>query len=620
MTIFYTDADKVADAVIQAVGKNIVLGLPLGLGKANHIANALVNRAVADSSIHLKIFTALTLEKPQPKNELERRFLEPALIRLFGDYPELEYARRLRDGSLPANIEVNEFFLTAGQWRGVDRVQQNYIAANYTHALSCLLDHGVNVIAQLVAKKEEEYSLSCNPDLTADLLEERRGGNARFIFAAQANSGLPFMAGDAVISGNDIDIMLESPKTDFELYSIPRRPISLADQAIGLHAARLVRDGGTLQIGIGSIGDAVTMGLILRHMNNDSFRNMADDLACNQVPKLYNDAPFTAGIHGISEMFVDGFLHLAKNGILKRIVDGAVFYGAFFVDTRDFYRTLRDMPEAERRLFQMKPISFTNALYHNEKEKRVARVKASFINDAMMVNLRGAAVSDALENGTVISGVGGQHDFVMQAFALKDARTIIALHATRELKGKTVSNIVWTYGHETIPWHLRDIIVTEYGTADLRGQSDADVIARILAVTDSRFQPSLLAQAKKAGKIQKSYQIPDVYCSNTPERIEKVLGPARQNGVLPAFPFGTDFTETEQHLLPALDFLKKKSYSKISMAHLFLQGIFAGTPSQVHLGNLVRMGLKNSGGPKEYFYQKILHAALLAQMKDAEAA
>ena len=166
----YTDPDKIAEAIVGAVGKNIVLGLPLGLGKANHIANALVNRAIADPSLNLKIFTALTLEKPHPKNDLERRFLEPAFTRLFGDYPELLYAKLLRSGTLPENIQVNEFFLVAGQWLGVDRMQQNYIAANYTHALSYLIAHGVNVVAQLVAKEGDEYSLSCNPDLTVDLL------------------------------------------------------------------------------------------------------------------------------------------------------------------------------------------------------------------------------------------------------------------------------------------------------------------------------------------------------------------------------------------------------------------------------------------------------------------
>src|SRR5215472_2553388 len=91
----HRSADSVADAIIREVGPNIVLGLPLGLGKANHIANALYARAAADPSIKLTIFTALTLEKPGASSELERRFIGPVIERLFGGYPELTYAKAL---------------------------------------------------------------------------------------------------------------------------------------------------------------------------------------------------------------------------------------------------------------------------------------------------------------------------------------------------------------------------------------------------------------------------------------------------------------------------------------------------------------------------------------------
>ncbi|HEV3372825.1 MAG TPA: acetyl-CoA hydrolase, partial [Xanthobacteraceae bacterium] len=66
----FDSAERLADAIIERVGKTIVLAMPLGLGKANHVANALFARAVADSSIKLRIFTALTLEKPHPGSEL----------------------------------------------------------------------------------------------------------------------------------------------------------------------------------------------------------------------------------------------------------------------------------------------------------------------------------------------------------------------------------------------------------------------------------------------------------------------------------------------------------------------------------------------------------------------
>jgi hypothetical protein len=110
----FDDPDRVADAIIARVGKNIELALPLGLGKANHVANALFARAAADPTIKLRIFTALTLEKPRGKGDLERRFLAPIADRVFAGYPELAYALALHAGTLPPNVKVDEFFFAAG--------------------------------------------------------------------------------------------------------------------------------------------------------------------------------------------------------------------------------------------------------------------------------------------------------------------------------------------------------------------------------------------------------------------------------------------------------------------------------------------------------------------------
>src|SRR5436853_6028225 len=127
----YDDVDKLGDAIVRELKGNIVLGLPLGLGKANHIANALYARAAADSSIRLRIFTALTLQKPRGSGELGRRFAAPFVERLFGRYPELSYALDQRAGTLPPNVEVNEFFFQAGTRLSVPEAQQSYICANY---------------------------------------------------------------------------------------------------------------------------------------------------------------------------------------------------------------------------------------------------------------------------------------------------------------------------------------------------------------------------------------------------------------------------------------------------------------------------------------------------------
>ncbi len=131
----FQDPDQIAEAIVSRVGKRIVLALPLGLGKANHVANALYARAAADPSIHLRIFTALTLERPRPRSELRaalhRPALRPAVRRLSGPRLCGGAARR----RLPPNIEVDEFFFLAGSRLNVPSAQQSYISANYTHAL-----------------------------------------------------------------------------------------------------------------------------------------------------------------------------------------------------------------------------------------------------------------------------------------------------------------------------------------------------------------------------------------------------------------------------------------------------------------------------------------------------
>jgi acyl-CoA hydrolase len=596
----FVEAAQLAEQIVARVGRNIVLALPLGLGKANHIANALYAKAAADTSIKLTIFTGLTLVAPHPKNEIERRFLGPVAERTFGGYPPLAYAEAIRKGTLPPNVTVNEFFLQAGAWLNSPYAQQHYISANYTHALAAVLDRGVNVVAQLVARRDDTFSLSCNPDLTLELLALRRDGKANFVLAGEMNSELPFMGGDAVVGANQFDLLLQNPALDFPLFAPPREPITLADYAAGLHAATLVADGGTLQIGIGSLGDAVAQGLILRHRQNADFRHVLQQLSPDIPREL---GPFATGLYGCTEMLVEGLLDLHRAGILKREVDGALLHAGFFVGSRAFYRTLRDMPPDVAAKFRMTSISFVNELFHGEDAKRKARVKARFINDAIMATLLGDIVSDGLEDGRVISGVGGQYNFVAQAFALEGARSVMILRASRTVGGKAQSNIRWNYGHTTIPRHLRDIAVTEYGIADLRGKSDREVIAAMLNITDSRWQGELLRRAKDAGKIEQAYEIPKEARDNTPDAIARKLKDARDSGLLPDFPFGTDFTQIEQRLLPALQ--KLRSASTMDLIGLLLRP----APNR-DADALARMGLDRPSSIRDRIYARLIRAAL----------
>jgi acetyl-CoA hydrolase/transferase-like protein len=611
MPKMFSDADAIADEIVRDVGKKLVVGLPLGLGKANHIVNALYARAAADRSIDLTFFSALTLEKPKPSNLLEARFITPVIDRLFGGYPDLAYAEPLRHGQLPPNIRVVEFFFLAGRWMHVPVAQQNYTSANYTHAASYLLAQGLNVVTQLVAKRVvdgiERYSLSCNTDTTLDVLRARGEGRASFKLVAQVNSELPYMPGPGDLPGDEFAAVLDSPATDFPLFAPPAEPISDAKYAIGLHAASLVRDGGSLQIGIGQVGDALAQGLVVRHKDNAQFADIMRRLSPRVPPREI--ASFDRGLYGVSEMVTEAFIGLIDAGILTRAIEGIILHGAFFLGPKSFYRALRQMSEKDRARICMMPVSFTNELYGDEEKKRAARVDARFVNSTMMATLLGAAVSDSLEDGQVVSGVGGQYNFVAQAFALEGARSILALEATRQTRGKAQSNIRWRYGQETIPRHLRDIFVTEYGIADVRGKSDADVIAAMIDISDSRFQDELARAAKDAGKLTKSYEIPAAHRENVPERITAALKPAREAGLLPSFPFGSDFTDVEQRLIPALQILQEAQAVPLRLAALLWRGL-TRTPDAAALECLVRLGLDRPKSFAERMYRALVTAAL----------
>src|SRR5882724_5564322 len=278
---YYRDVESCVEDTLSKVGQRIALGTPLGLDKANHLVNEFFRRASEDSSINLHIYTALTLARPHWKSDLERRFLEPLAERLFDGYPELSYVEPLKRGRLPDNIRVSEFYFRPGSFLNSPLAQQTYMSSNYTHVVRDLLDAGVNVLAQLVGKTAAEgkvgYSLSCNPDLTLDAvprLREAERHGAKIALLAQVNPNLPFMYGDAAVAPDYFDAVVDSPKYAFPLFGTPNEPVSTAEYMIALYVSSLIRDGGTLQIGIGALEDAITYLLKLRHQQNDLYHDI----------------------------------------------------------------------------------------------------------------------------------------------------------------------------------------------------------------------------------------------------------------------------------------------------------------------------------------------------------
>jgi hypothetical protein len=502
-----------------------------------------------------------------------------------------------------------------------------------------------------------------------------------------------------------MDILLDDPEGHTRLFSTPNMPVNTQDHFVGLHASTLVKDGGTLQIGIGALGDALVHHLRLREQDNALYRSLLEawslpDSHQQLVDREGGMGVFREGLYGCSEMMTHGLLTLIDDGIIRRpvydwaplqqlemhnpakpglalldalreqdairrrlnhdhlrqlkrfgifrsdiekhgdelvlpndirvandlddratrealkavfgeeLAGGVVMHGGFFLGPQAFYERLRELDPASRAAINMTHISFINHLYGDETLKRLQRQDARFVNTAFTVTLLGAAVADQVEDGRVLSGVGGQYNFVSQAHELEGARSILMVRAWRERAGEAMSNVVFRYGHNTIPRHLRDMVVTEYGVADLRGKTDEEVVMAMLNVADSRFQIDLMEEAQAAGKLRKDYQIPEPYRRNNPEHLHEIAE-RHADKAFPMFPLGSDFNPVEQRLLKALTWLKEKvsqkEYLKLGRKALFEEG-----SESDFIAELERMSLSDPHGIRAHLYQRLLLTALEA--------
>ncbi len=714
MTIQVKSLSECIQSVIAINGRELIIGTPLGIGKPNPLLNAIWAKAKTESDLNLEIFTALSLQVPKGKSLLERNFLKPFTDRIFGeDYPDLDYIQDVIGNNIPDNMKLTEFYMQSGKMLRSGTAQKNYTSSNYTHAARDMLDKGLNVVMQMVAVKQTPagpvYSLSCNTDLTLDIVDIcKRKGVKKPCMVAMVNPNLPFMGGNAQVDDGFFDVILDDESLYSKPFATPRASINTIDYNIGLLASSLIKDGGTMQVGIGSLGDALIYATKLRHQENQEYLKLINGLQIKEkfhsiIDSVGSLSVFDKGLYAASEMFVEGFAHLFDAGILKRRVypdaqiqalinqgvvtenvqkniieillqnnvldefitkkqmqrlqhlgilkddlqmvklrnknyiqdcegkkydtdlfhyehikaiqenclgkqlkHGSVLHGAFFLGSPWFYQWLHKLDDNKRDLFQMTAVSQVNELYGGEALDRVQRINARFINTCMKVDLMGAAASDTLDNNQVVSGVGGQYNFVAMAHTLEESRSILMLRSTHKEKA---SNIVWKYPYCTIPRHLRDIVITEYGIADLRGQSDEECAKRMICITDSRFQEELRATAVKYNKLDSNWEIPKRFLSNTLENLESNYRPFKQDGYFPAYPFGSDFTEIELTIIKALTYLKANTKTIVAKIKLIVKA-YMNTPKEEYKPYLERMGLTNPQTTEEKITQKLFKYAL----------
>ncbi len=251
------------------------------------------------------------------------------------------------------------------------------------------------------------------------------------VIIAQVNRRMPRTHGDGFIHVSKIDFMVEG---DEELPQIHAGMISPEEAAIGRHIAELVEDGSTLQMGIGSIPNAV--------------------LSC-----LGNHKDL--GIH--SEMFTDGILPLVRDGVItgsKKKKHANSIIGTFALGTNELYDFMHDNPM----------VKMLDAAYVNNVEVIRKNEKVIAINSAIEVDLSGQVCADSIGR-KIFSGVGGQMDFIRGASLSEGGKPIIAFTSTtKNGLSKIVPSLKNGAGVVTTRAHIH-WVVTEFGAVNLYGKT-----------------------------------------------------------------------------------------------------------------------------------------------------
>lgn len=272
------------------------------------------------------------------------------------------------------------------------------------------------------------------------------------IVIAEINPNMPRVLGDNFIHISNIDYIVE---VDYPLPELKPKEINDVEKAIGENCAKLIEDGSTLQLGIGSIPDAVLMFL---HDKKD------------------------LGIH--SEMVSDGIVDLFNKGIInneKKSIHKNKIVLTFMMGTKKLYDFVNNNP-----VIEMYPVDYVNDPITVSKNRKMIS-----INSCIQVDLFGQVNSESI-GGKQFSGVGGQVDYVRGTSMSEEGKSIIAIPSTAS-KG-TISRIVpkLDYG-ASVTTSRNDVhyIVTEYGTADLRGKTLKERAKALISIAHPKFRNEL---------------------------------------------------------------------------------------------------------------------------------
>lgn len=280
------------------------------------------------------------------------------------------------------------------------------------------------------------------------------------IVVAEVNRAVPTAAGSDFVRRDEIDILIE---TNRPLSSEANRAPSAQDRLIAGNISDLIDDGTTLQVGIGGVPDALLSSIGDRR-----------DL----------------GYHG--GMLSDGIASLMQSGALtnaRKSIDAGISVAAIISGSRALFQFV----DCNRQ------VSLRRSSYTNNIEIVGAQARFVAINSALEVDLTGAVNAEVI-GGRHIGGTGGLPDFAIGATIAHNGRSIIALPATAS-NGSSSRIVTRLDGPVTVPAYLADVVVTEFGRAELRGKSLAQRAEALIAIAAPTAREGLRAAASSAGML-----------------------------------------------------------------------------------------------------------------------
>lgn len=346
----------------------------------------------------------------------------------------------------------NSFFAGAGTRQAIIDGRADFTPAFFSE-IPDLLRGPLSVDVALVNLSPPDQHGYCSFGVSVDYTKPA-AESARTVIA-QVNPRMPRTLGQSFIHVSQIDFIVEVDDRVIEL-SPPK--ITDVERSIGRHCASLVRDNDTLQLGIGSIPDAVLLSLGEKN---------------------------GLGIH--SEMLSDGVVDLIEAGVItnksKNFHPGRSVV-TFLMGSQRLYDYADDNPAVE-----MAPVDFVN-------DPRVIAQNDNMvsINSCVQVDLTGQVVSESV-GLRQISGVGGQVDFVRGATMSRGGRTIMAMPSAA--RRGTISKIVSLIDEGAAVTTSRcdvDYVVTEHGVAQLRGRTLRSRAKELIRIAHPEYRPGLLAE------------------------------------------------------------------------------------------------------------------------------